>query len=189
MEISLIRHGKSRLTENEKVTCLDFKKWVEKYDYNGVFEESAYPSETIEKVENAKIVITSDLKRAIQSAKLLNPEVKTIPDPLFRETELPTQSMKVMDIKLRPSIWAIIMRLLWFCGYSNDCESLSNAKLRAKKTSQQLINYAEEYKSVVLVGHGFFNMLIAKELQRRGWKGKRKTGSKHWNCTTYFLLK
>lgn len=187
MEISLIRHGKSQLTENDKITCLDFKNWIDKYDYSGVFQESTYPSETTGKVANAKIVITSDLKRAVQSAKLLNPDVKIIPDPLFRETELPTRSMNILDIKLRPSIWAIIMRLLWFCGYSNDCESVSKAKLRAKKASQQLIKYAEEYKSVVLVGHGFFNILIAKELQKKGWKGKRKTGSKHWNCTTYFL--
>jgi len=148
MEISLIRHGKSQLTENDKITCLDFKNWIDKYDYSGVFQESTYPSETTGKVANAKIVITSDLKRAVQSAKLLNPDVKIIPDPLFRETELPTRSMNILDIKLRPSIWAIIMRLLWFCGYSNDCESVSKAKLRAKKASQQLIKYAEEYKSV-----------------------------------------
>ena len=188
MEISLIRHGKSQLTENDTITCLEFKKWVEMYDCNGVFEVSKYTSETLEIIATAKIVITSDLKRSVESAKLLNPEAKTIPDPLFRETELPTRSMKLFDLKLRPSIWAVILRLLWFSGYSNECESLSNAKIRAKKASQQLIDYADEYKSVVLVGHGFFNMLIATELQKKGWKGKRKTGAKHWNCTTYSLF-
>jgi hypothetical protein len=97
--------------------------------------------------------------------------------------------MKSLNLKLRPSIWAITLRLLWFFGNSNECESLNKAKFRAKKASQQLIDYAEVNRSVVLVGHGFFNMLIAKELQKRGWKGKRKTGAKHWNCTTYSLLK
>ncbi|GAE26668.1 hypothetical protein JCM9140_2754 [Halalkalibacter wakoensis JCM 9140] len=188
MEISLIRHGKSLLTDNDTITCLKFKEWVEKYDYNGVVEESIYPSDTLEKIATAKFVLTSDLKRSVDSAEILNPKVKTISDPLFRETELPTHSMRLLDIKLRPSIWAVILRLLWFSGYSNECESLSNAKLRAKKASQQLIDYADEYKSVVLVGHGFFNMLIAKELQKKGWKGKRKAGTKHWNCTTYSLL-
>lgn len=38
MEISLIRHGKSQLTENEKITCIGLRRWVEKYDYNGVHE-------------------------------------------------------------------------------------------------------------------------------------------------------
>ena len=65
------------------------------------------------------------------------------------------------------------------------CESLSNAKGRAKKATELLVKYAQEHTSVVLIGHGFFNMLIAEELQKTGWKGKRKTSSKHWNCTTY----
>ena len=49
MEISLIRHGRSLLIENDKMTCMEFKEWVEKYDFNGVLEESLYPWETLEK--------------------------------------------------------------------------------------------------------------------------------------------
>ena len=69
----MIRHGKSLLTENDKISGFEFKKWVEKYDYNGVIKESTYPSTTLEKVATANIVITSDLKRAVESARLLNP--------------------------------------------------------------------------------------------------------------------
>jgi broad specificity phosphatase PhoE len=188
MEISLIRHGKSQLTENDKITSLEFKKWVEKYDYLGVFEETAYPAETLEKVSTAKIIITSELKRAVESARLLNPVTKIISDPLFRETELPFNSSQLFNVKLKPSIWAIVLRILWFSGYSNECESLNQAKFRANKASQQLIDYANEYKSVVLVGHGFFNMFIAKELQKKGWKGTRKRDAKHWNCMTFSLF-
>ena len=49
MEISLIRHGKSKHIENNRVTCKEFVKWVEKYDNSGVFEEKDYPSETLQK--------------------------------------------------------------------------------------------------------------------------------------------
>ncbi|ADU29527.1 histidine phosphatase family protein [Evansella cellulosilytica] len=186
MEISLIRHGKSQLNENDKITCLEFKKWVEKYDCNGVCVESTYPSDTVSKVKSAKKIITSDMNRAVHSAKLLSPEAILISESLFREAELPT-AFKKFGVKLRPTNWAIILRLLWFLGYSNECESLSNAKLRAKKASQKLIEYAEEHQKVALVGHGFFNMLVAKELRKKGLKGKKRTGSKHWSCTTYSL--
>ena len=54
-----------------------------------------------------------------------------------------------------------------------------------KKASERLVKYAEGHKSVVLVGHGFFNRLIAIELKKMGWKGKRKATAKHWHCTTY----
>lgn len=188
MEISLIRHGKSLLTENEKITGREFKKWVEKYDYVGVFEESAYPSSTLEKIANANMVIASDLKRAVESARLLNPAAKVNSDPLFRETELPCNSTRLFNVKLKPGSWAIILRILWFSGYSYQCESLNQAKFRANKASQQLIEYAKDCESVVLVGHGFFNMLIAKELQKKGWKGRIKRDGKHWNCMTFSLF-
>lgn len=185
MEISLIRHGKSKCTENNRITCNEFKNWVEKYDYFGVFEENSYPLETLEKIATANIVITSDLNRSIESAKLLNSNRKSISFPHFRETELPTPLTNLWGLKLNPSIWAVILRCLWFIGYSRGCESYSNAKKRAKKASKLLVEYAHENSSVVLVGHGFFNMLIAKRLQKKGWKRKKQTSSKHWNCTTY----
>ncbi|MBM7661808.1 broad specificity phosphatase PhoE [Bacillus mesophilus] len=160
MEISLIRHGKSLLTDNDKITCMRFREWVEKYDFNGVFEESTYPSQTLDKITTAKIVITSDLKRSVESAKILNAKLKTISNPLFRETELPTPSLKLLSLKLRPSIWGVLLRLIWFSGYSNECESLIDAKLRAKIASQQLIDYADEYKSVIMHLENLFSGTI-----------------------------
>ncbi|MGY3717376.1 hypothetical protein ACWE42_17840 [Sutcliffiella cohnii] len=98
MEISLIRHGKSELIENDSISCLEFQQWVEKYDNCGVTEEMTLPPETKEKVENAKLIVTSDLIRSIQSARLLNPEVNMISNPLYRETELPILSKDLIQI-------------------------------------------------------------------------------------------
>ncbi|WP_044640815.1 histidine phosphatase family protein [Risungbinella massiliensis] len=188
MEISLIRHGKSKYTEQAQITCKDFKKWVEQYDSHGVFEENVYPANTLEKISQANIVITSDLKRSIESAQILNKNVKTISLPLFRETELPDPDINFWGIKLTSNVWAVLFRCLWLSGYARRCESVSNAKIqRAKKASLLLTEYAQKHKSVALVGHGFFNLLIAKELQKMGWQGKRKSDSKHWHCTTYSM--
>lgn len=187
MEISLIRHGKSKQLENNRITCRDFQKWVEKYDSSGVFQENHYPTETLEKIATANIVITSDLKRSIESANFLNQNIVVISDALFRETELPPFPRE-LRVKLSPNCWAVILRCLWFFGYSRHCESRANAKQRAKKASEQLVNYAKEHKSVVLVGHGLFNRLIAEELKKMGWKGKRKSSVKHRNCTTYSFI-
>jgi hypothetical protein len=60
----------------------------------------------------------------------------------------------------------VILRCLWFCGYSWGCGSLKNEKDRAKIACDLLVEYAQEQTTVALVGHGFFNMLIAKELQK-----------------------
>jgi broad specificity phosphatase PhoE len=186
MEISLIRHGKSKHIENNRVTCKEFLEWVERYDNSGVFEENDYPSETLKKIAAASIVITSDLTRSVESANLIiqNRNTRKVTDALFRETELPVPSWN-LKFKMRANSWAVILRCLWFCGYARRCESLAEAKQRAKKASEQLVKYAEEYNKVVLVGHGFFNSLIAVELKKMGWRGKRKATAKHWHCTTY----
>lgn len=187
MEISLIRHGKSLWTENNPVSCTEFKSWVQKYNRSGVYQENAYPPETLKKISAANVVFTSDLKRSIESARYLKPDIETISDPLFREIELPIPFKNLMGIKLNPNIWAVLLRCLWFIGYSNGCESLNDAKARAKRASKCLVEYAKKHDVVVLVGHGFFNMLIAKELHKLGWIGKRTTSSQHWHSTSYSL--
>lgn len=185
MEITLIRHGRSTLIENNRVNGEGLKDWIEEYDRKGVFKENTYPLETLEKIAATNVIISSDLKRALESVKFLNSNIKSISKPLFRETELPIPVIVVGNIKLKPQTWAIILRCLWFFGYSNQCESFSKAKQRAKKAAAQLETYAKEYNSVSLIGHGFFNLLIAKELQKMGWRGNRKIGSKHWSATSY----
>lgn len=188
MEISLIRHGQSTLVENRKMSGDEFNDWVSKYDEVGVFERKTYPSETIQKISEAHVVLTSDLKRSIESAKFLKVDSKMTSNILFRETELPKLSLKISLLKLKPSTWAVILRTLWFMGYSNDCESKRMARIRAEKAALMLVEYAKTYNSVALVGHGFLHMFIAKELRKMGMQGQKRTNSTHWGVTTYRLL-
>jgi broad specificity phosphatase PhoE len=185
MEISLIRHGRSKFNYNKPITCKQFKDWVEQYDTHGVYEEKSYPAETLEKIRNAAFVFTSDLKRSIESAVILNLQQKAKINSLFREIELPTPSTDYPGIKLNPIFWAVLLRGLWLKGYSRNCESLEDAEARARRAAKVLLKFAHEHGRVVLVGHGFFNRLIAKELLKAGWQGKSTTSLKHWDCTTY----
>lgn len=187
MEISLIRHGRSLLNDNQRKTCEEFKEWVNDYNSNGVIEENDFPHTTQQKVAHAKVFITSDLKRSIDSARMLRNNPNMITDPLFREVEIPIPSTRLLNIKVSPQMWSVLFRCLWFSGYSSNCESYKHAKLRSKRAANQLIEYAEKYHSVVIVGHGFFNMLIAKELLARGWEGKKIKNSKHWSVSSYTL--
>lgn len=40
MEISLIRHGKSKCIDNNPITCKEFKDWVTKYDDWGYLKKT-----------------------------------------------------------------------------------------------------------------------------------------------------
>ena len=158
---------------------------MKNYDSHGVFEEKSYPVGTLRKMSEVNIVITSDLKRAIKSGKRLNVALPIISDSLFCETDLPIPLAKWRGLKLNPNIWAIVLRMLWLSDYSNSGESLKDAKIRAKKASKFLIECAFQHVNVVLVGHGFFNKLLGKELKKSWWNGKKKTNSSHWGSATY----
>ncbi|MBN8202970.1 MULTISPECIES: histidine phosphatase family protein [Bacillaceae] len=187
MEITLIRHGRSSQMDNHRMNRREFKKWVERYNHLGILEGETCPADVIEKVISAPFLLTSDLNRSIESARSINPSAKIQADPLFREADFPIPAGKFPGMRLRPNTWAVLLRLLWLCGDSQGCESYRDAKLRAKQASLTLTSIAKEHHFAVLIGHGFFNLLIARELQKAGWAGKRKTGSKHWNADTYIL--
>lgn len=186
MEISLIRHGKSTWINNKRVTFQGFKDWIEMYDAHGVFEnKKRYPAWTIEKVNRANVMVSSDLKRSIDSARILKPSFDGPSYPLFREIEFPHVPEIVEKVKLYPTVWALLLRSAWFIGYAKDAESYKEASKRAEKAADLLIDYAEKQESVVLVGHGFFNFLIARQLQKKGWKGRKNTSFDHWVANTY----
>lgn len=129
MEISLIRHGMSKHAENKRITYKDFKGWVEKYDDSGVFEQNTYPLETLRKIASAQIVVTSDLKRAIESAEVLDSTVPLMSKSVFREIKLPHLSKDVKNVKLPPNAWAVILR----CSGAIHMD----ASLSAKKKEEQ----------------------------------------------------
>lgn len=182
--IVLIRHGRSTHHETRPVTGQEFDRWVQAYDSAGVQEDGCL-DETIAAVAKVPLILTSDLARSIESARHLNPEAFLQSDALFRETELPTVSFK--GFKLRPAVWTILLRSAWLMGHATGCESYRKAKHRAEIGAQKLAAYAVKYESVALVGHGFFNQLLAAELRKNGWGGRRKTSAYHWGATVYTL--
>ncbi|MGD7044749.1 histidine phosphatase family protein [Jeotgalibacillus proteolyticus] len=184
MKIHLIRHGKSTHTRSKRLTQKELQNWFERYNEAGVRKEKRYPPSTVKQISLANAVLTSDLNRAIESAGFLQTEI-LLSDSLFREVDIPRLPKELDTIKLKANTWAIILRSLWFLGYSRECESLKEATTRAEEAAHMLIANAQEYGTVALIGHGFFNRLIAKELQAAGWKGKTRSSLRHWRCSTY----
>lgn len=182
--ILLIRHGRSIHNETRPVTGQEFAEWVQAYDSAGVQADGCL-DETVTAMAKVPLILTSDLVRSIESARHLNPDAFLQSDALFRETELPAVSFK--GFKLRPTVWALLLRSAWLLGHATGCESYREAKNRAEIGAQKLAAYAAKHESVALVGHGFFNQMLAAELRKNGWNGRRKTSAHHWRATVYRL--
>jgi broad specificity phosphatase PhoE len=168
MEIIIYRHASPIVSSNEIISGRDFPLWVQRYNESGIFLNEFAG-------EKEEVVYTSDLERSLETGKLLGHNV--IQDSLFREAEIPL--FKFPAIRLRAKLWLAISRSLWLLGIKRNCESFKEARQRTKRVVERIDLQLFEKERIVIVGHGFLNRLIKKELLRQGWflgQAKGKNG-------------
>jgi len=169
MKIILLRHAKVEY-KNSPIYANQMGEWIEQYN------SASINTQAPENLPNADIYITSQMKRSIDSLALLGKKAK-LKSSVFNEAMLPYPNRKLF--KLPPTIWTIIFRIAWLFGYSNNAISFKDSKLEAKEGAKILADLAKD-ADVMLVGHGVKNRLIAKELQKLGFKELKNSGSKNW---------
>ncbi|WP_455221150.1 histidine phosphatase family protein [Kaarinaea lacus] len=181
MEIVLIRHGKPEYELTGKARAREFHKIVRDYNRSGIVEDP--PQKTKLKALESHVAVCSDLTRSIKSAQALGFKEIHLCDPIFREVAIPyfTSGSLTMSV----TTWIILLRILSIFGFSKNGESLSMAKQRAKIAASKLIEIAQTHEKVLLVGHGFTNYFIAKELLARNWRGPGKPGGGYWEYGVY----
>jgi len=173
MEIVLVRHGKPKAAEqgeqSGRVAAGIYTRWVRSYNNSEVASSSRPRSESVMHY-GQHYCLSSNLKRAIQSATIFTgsqPEQKW---PILKEMDIPRYKL---PLRLKPYTWLILSRLLWFMGVkkgiSARVETFKQAKLRAKSAANQLIALAEDQQQVIVFGHGMTNRFIKKELINSGW--------------------
>lgn len=176
-----MRHGKPTFELKGKVRSREIGEIISHYDASGITGKP--PEESKLKALACNTAVCSDLTRSIESAKILGFEHIHLSDPIFREVATP--HFKGGSFVLPVSAWGVILRCLSIFGFSRNGESLSIAKKRAKEAASVLIDIAHIHKMVLLVGHGFMNYFIAKELLSRNWVGPSKPGSGYWEYGIY----
>jgi len=183
MQIILLRHGKPDVPEHGKLSVGEIHRWVESYNSAGLLAGHNPPGEAIEIASSCNAVVCSNLPRSVESARALGVDEIDFVESTFREMQLPYGSFP--SPRLSPEIWTALFRFLWFFGYSSNGESLGEARLRASKGANRLKKIATDSGSVLLVGHGFTNRFIAKELLSAGWQGPANPGRRFWEFGTY----
>jgi broad specificity phosphatase PhoE len=183
MQITLVRHGKPDHDAKTWCTPRDMKTYVERYNKADVMP-CEIGGELARSSANAKVIITSSLSRCIQSAACLPGVQACGNDKVFAEAHLPY--LELDWPRLPPKVWRILFRAGWFLGLSANTESISSSNARAKKAASKLIELAESKGTVLLMGHGIMNILIAWHLRRRGWHGPRMLILRDfWHASVY----
>jgi hypothetical protein len=179
-----MRHGEPDIPEvSDKLNAKEFLQCLELYRQCGILSTSKPNDNTIDRFKNFKAIVSSDLKRSIESASLFCSGDSLIVDSLFREIE--DSFILIPFIKLPPKVWGNIFILLWLAGLFELKRAFRSGKARAKHCAEQLICLAEQHGKVLFVGHGFLNAYISKELRLLGWNGPKIPSKTYWDYGVY----
>ncbi len=179
-----MRHGEPDVPElNGKIKASEFQDCLDIYNCCGLSGRSRPDDAVLNYFKDHEAIVASDFKRSLESASVLSHRNSIIVDPIFREVERPY--VRIPFFRLRPRTWSHIYILLWFCGFLGSQSSFKEAKSRAKHCATKLTQLAEEHGKVLVVGHGFINAYIAKELRSLGWNGPGIPSKRYWEFAVY----
>ena len=176
------------------VRTSDMGEALSAYDEAGI--EQAHPRGRVHRImaplidaaglEEGRVqVVASDLRRSVESAKLFFPTIEAdATNPLYREAGLPAR-LPLCGLTMRYSAAVAVARVLWMLGVHQHAESYEMAAARARRAVEALARRATKHDCVILVGHGYFNRLIACELKQVGWTASRKEGGGFGACTIF----
>lgn len=180
-KIILMRHGEPTARYSAWIAGREFGEWVRSFDQGGIKEAMLIPDEVRQLASTIGLVISSDLLRATQSAARL--ARKTVIDPDLREAGL-VESFRT-SLRAPVSLWLAAARLAWRLDVTSSQEPIAAARARAQRVTDNVISLAREHRSVLVVGHGVFNSLIARRLRALGWSGPLVPPSRYWSVATY----
>lgn len=181
--IIVIRHGKPALSRNILLTWRGYREWWGRYDESGL-AEGQMPPENVEKLaQNADMIISSSLPRALETARACaGREPDMITDELI-EAALPSPPLG--PIRLEPRGWGTISRIIWILGYSSGQETHMEANRRRDRAADILVEKASGGKTVFVAAHGWFNYMLKGALKRRGFRCVENHGSRYWAYRRY----
>jgi broad specificity phosphatase PhoE len=183
MRIILIRHGRPAIATAPRTSHREFRLYIDAYEEAGLDPDSAPPEELQDLVSEIDAVFTSGRKRSVDSARALAPNAELIADPLFAEAPLASPPIPLLRMKVPK--WAVVARILWHVGYHPEIENYRRAKHRAVQAADILMRRAREDGSAALVAHGYFNLIIGRELRRRGFAKSGSHRARFWNAVVY----
>lgn len=177
-----MRHGQPALASVAKLSPAAMRGWIADYEAASITAQP--PSQaSLELAGRARQVISSNAPRALASLAALGLEPQ-LSESLFSEAQLPHGHWTLP--RLSPFTWAFILRMRWLCGFNGQVESADQARARAAQAASRLQSMATE-GPLLLMGHGFMNRLIGKQLQSQGWTRHSRDGQGYWSAAVYRL--
>jgi broad specificity phosphatase PhoE len=183
--VVLVRHGEPALSRKVRLTSKGFRDWWAAYEEGGLKPGQTPPVDLVAAAAGADVVFSSTRLRSIESAKAIMGARAFQPDYLFIEAPLPPPDAPEW-LRLPPRWWGVIARIWWWLTDSKGGEETRReAERRAREVAGRLESRAARGETVVVIAHGFFNLMIGRALQARGWRRTLDQGFRYW-CARRF---
>lgn len=179
----LIRHGATtHIHHGGAIDRAGLQRWRDGYDSAGLRAGSQPPARLVREAAEATHVIASDLPRAVASAERLAPGRSIQLSPLLREVPL---GIPAWPTRLPLSAWALLIHLAWTYRIGRGTDATEHELARAVDAARWLAGIVADGSSAVVVTHGVFRRLLAKQLVEQGWQSLgRRGGYGHWSAWT-----
>ncbi len=177
--IILVRHGKPALSRKVRLNWQEYRAWWDKYDDGGLADKQRIPKKVQAYANEADVLISSPLRRAVETARLLRGREPDLTDKGLVEAALPPPHLG--RLKFRPKTWGTFARVVWFVGWSDGMESHSAARVRANTMAETLADHASGGKLILVTAHGWYNRMLKGSLMKQGWKCVSQNGDLHWS--------
>lgn len=189
--ITLVRHGEPALSRRQMLDWKGYRDWWAKYEEGGLLEGQTPPRCLNDYARDARYIYSSTLRRAIETAQAVCHGRSFMPLDILVEAPLPPPHLPTW-IKLSPKSWGwgTVSRLWWWYSDRHESgETRAQAEIRAKKAADFLVDKAREGGDVLVLAHGYFNLMISLELKKMGFIKTVEQGFKYWGCRRYELKK
>ncbi|MDM5271888.1 hypothetical protein PGH07_06835 [Sulfurovum sp. zt1-1] len=183
-QITFIRHAKVDMDSSKPIYAKELVAWEEAYNNAPIISDDFPHGELIGRIRSADYVVSSTLRRAIDSLELLEVEINET-NELFNEAAIPSLHGRLF--KLKPVHWLVLFRLLSLLGVGRWARTLRDTKLNAQKAAQRLSQLSSQHDHIILMGHGVMNWLIRKELSQSGWRRESKEIHGNWGSNVVFF--
>jgi broad specificity phosphatase PhoE len=182
--ITLARHGEPALSRKVRLTSAEYRDWWARYELGGLKEAQTPPARLLATAREVHVILASTRRRAVETAQALAIDRVFVQDNDLIEAPLPPPALPKW-IKLSPRKWGVIARIWWFFNHHHGEETQAEAKKRADLVAAALIERAETGDDILVLAHGFFNLMIGRSLKRRGWRCTSDGGYQYWSARRF----
>lgn len=165
----VMRHGRPNVPPNPLVmTKHQFNQYLEHYDIAGLSsDEQARLTALYASYPQPDLVVSSDLPRAHETAKLFSKGAPIVIDPLFREIPvwLPDANTWFLNRRWPSEVWWSYLRFAWFYDIPPEGQKLSVE--RSHEAIEKIVQYQKDVRQLAVVSHSGF-LLVTINLLKKG---------------------